>query len=221
MRTFLLVGLVSVSMVGSASAQSISGKYLEVRNAALWAGPCLVNSETGVVGDKATLVWKVDKGNVGNVSLDGLAIVAVVFGNETFGTGRKVTTRTVFVVDERADDAQQKALIKMAKDLAGETIQEVMETKRAKIAADIANDGSAYSHVDAGMATIRTRTLRRTDSLCGTDQTRMVYPALAKVSDERSAFTLENKYSTGQLHVDVRTFEDRNRPSAVVGSFTL
>ena len=133
MRFPLLACLASTLCVGVASAESITGQYVEARNAAMWAGPCLYNSEMGMVGDKATLAWKVTKGSFDDVTLDGLAVVAVVFGDRTFGMGDKVNTRTIFVVDERANESQQSALIRLARALANETIQDVIAVKRSKI----------------------------------------------------------------------------------------
>jgi hypothetical protein len=110
----------------------------------------------------------------------------------------------------------------MAKSLAGETIQEVMAVNRAEIKMEVADDDSCYSSIDAGVTRILTRRLHRSDNLCGTDISRMVYPALARITNERAAYTLENSFrSLGQSWVDVRRFEDRNRPSAVIGQFAL
>lgn len=220
MRSGIALSLVGLLVCGSASA-SVTGKYVEARNAAMWAGPCLTNSEMGLVGDQATLAWKVTAGDYEGVALDDLAIVAVVVGDRTFGMGEKVNTRTILVVDERASDQQQTALIAMAKALAGETIQEVLDVKRAAISMEVADDGSAFSLVDAGIVRINTRRLHRSDSLCGTDNTRMVYPALAKITDEQSAYALENTYSLRGSQLSVRQYEDRNTPSAVIGSFSL
>ena len=211
------VGLLSVDL---ASAETVQGQYLESRNASVWAGQCVINSEIGIAGTDATLAWKVNRGSYDNVSLGGLAIVAIVFGDGTFGIGDQITTRTVFVVDENANEAQQAALIKMATALAGDTIQEVVKVKRANIKLDIGSDArSGLSTLDAGIAKVRTRRLFRTDSLCGTEQTRMAYPPLAKVTDEQPAFTLESVYAGAE--VNVKDFADRNVPSAVLAKFAL
>jgi hypothetical protein len=60
---------------------------------------------------KAVLAWRVDEGTHERIKLAGLAIVAVVSGNRTFGVGDKVNTETVFVIDDRVDDSQQAALV--------------------------------------------------------------------------------------------------------------
>ncbi len=219
MRSTFLACVISALLIGAASADSLNGQYLEARNASMWAGLCVVNSEFGIVGDTATLAWKVTKGAYQEVPLDGLAIVAVVFGDRTFGIGDKVNTQTIFIVDETASKRQQEALVKMATNLAGDTIQEVVTIKRAKIKMEIPDDGrSGYSFLDAGIARIRTRRLRPSDSLCGTKE-RMAYPVLARVRDEHAAYTLENCCSCSE--VKVKMTDDRNAPSAVIASFSL
>jgi len=211
---------VVVLLSASASAETLEGRYLESRNASVWAGQCVVNSEIGLAGNEATLAWKVDRGTFDGVSLEGLSIVAVVFGDRTFGIGNAVSTRSVIIVDERADERQQAALIRMAKSLAGSTLQEIVETKRSAIDFEMADRGrSGLSSLDAGIVKVRTRRLFRTDSLCGTDQKRMAYPPLAKIVDEQPAYTLESAYTGSELRV--KKFSDRNVPSAVLARFTL
>lgn len=221
MRCVLLlacfVSLLSASVV---SAETLQGQYLESRNASVWAGECVINSETGLTGNQGTLAWKVDRGSYENVPLDGLAIVAVVFGDRTFGVGNHVTTQTILLVDERASAPQQAALIQMAKALAGETIQEVVKVKPTKISLQIPDQGqSGLSTLDAGIVQIRTRRLFSADGLCRTDQKRMAYPPLAKVTHEHPAFTLESSYSGPEVHV--KQFAERNVPSAVLAKFAL
>ncbi len=218
MRSVFVACLANALLVGVVSAESIDGDYLEVRNAAMWAGPCLVNSEIGLAGNKATMAWKVSKGTYKDVRLDGLAVVAVVFGDRTFGIGDQVTTQTVFVVDKRADKSQQAALVEMATALAGETIQKVVAVRRADIKLEIGQgDESGYSVLDAGIAKVRTRRMRPSDNTCGTKE-RRAYPVLSKVKDERSAFTLENKYSGSAFDVQ---YTRRHVRSAVLAKFSL
>lgn len=218
MRSAILACVASVLMVGAAAAESVDGEYLEVRNATMWAGPCVANAEIGLIGNKATLAWKVTKGEYDGAPLDGLSVVAVVIGDRTFGVGDEVKTRTVFIVDERANEAQQKALVSMASNLAGETIQEVIAVKTSKIKIDIGTgEESGYSVVDAGSATIRTRRMRESDNTCGTDE-RMAYPVLAKTTDEKAAYTLENAFTGDEFK---NQYVNRYWRGGVIARFSL
>jgi hypothetical protein len=221
MRFALLTVVAALSIAGSADAASIDGQYLEMRNANLWAGPCLSNAEVGITGERAVLAWKVNTGKHAGVQLDGLTVVAVVAGDRTFGAGEKVKTQTVFVVDERASAAQRDALVEMAKSLAGETIGKVIAVKQSKVKLDIASDASSGSAaLDAGIASVRTRTLRETDNLCGVEM-RRAYPVLAKVSEERPAFTLVGRYAGSEFDGKYSEYTSRNTRGSLIGKFAL
>lgn len=208
---FAMVGLVA----GSVSAGPISGEYLEARNADVWTGPCFANGEIGIVGNKAILAWKVDQGEFEGVSLDGLAIAAVVIGDGTFGIGEQVRTRSVLVVDDKADAAQRDALIAMARELAGDTIQDVVRVESSPVVLSTAYcDGLGCARLEAGVAKVLTRCLCENDSICGHET--ISYPALARIEDEYAAYTIENEYRGDALG---ETFADSNARSAIIAKF--
>ena len=60
----------------SAGPASITGTYVEARTAEVFAGACVMNGEAATTGREALMAWKVDRGQVNGVSLDGLAVVA-------------------------------------------------------------------------------------------------------------------------------------------------
>ena len=221
MRFVILTVVASLGITIAAHAASIDGQYLEMRNANMWAGPCLVNAEVGITGEKALLAWKVNAGKHKDVELDGLTIVAVVSGDRTFGVGEKAKTQTVFVVDERATAAQRDALVEMAKSLAGETIGDVVAVKQAKVKLEISQEADSGAAVlDAGIAAVRTRTLRETDNLCGVEM-RRAYPVLAKVSEERPAFTLLGRYAGSEFEGKYSEYTSRNTRGSLIGKFAL
>ena len=218
MRSAAFTGVAFVLLASVASAASIEGEYLEVRNANMWAGPCLANAEIGLIGNQATMAWKVTKGTYQDVKLDGLSVVAVVYGDRTFGVGDKVKTETLFIVDKQATKPQQKALVAMASKLAGKTIQKVIAVKTSKIKMDIgSDDDTGYSIVDAGIATVRTRRLKKADNTCGTKE-RMAYPVLAKVSDEQGAYPLESSFTGDEFDGQ---YVDRFWRGGIIGKFSI
>jgi hypothetical protein len=218
MRSTAFTGVAFLLLAGVATAASIEGEYLEVRNANMWAGPCLANAEIGLIGNQATMAWKVTRGTFQNVKLDGLSIVAVVYGDRTFGVGDKVKTETLFIVDKQASKRQQKALVAMASQLAGETIQKVIAVKTSTIKMDVGSDNdTGYSIVDAGIAKVRTRRLKKSDNTCGTKE-RMAYPVLAKVSDEQGAYTLESSFTGDEFDAQ---YVDRFWRGGIIGKFSI
>src|SRR5215470_7971701 len=104
---FLLLAVPSIA----SDANSLSGVYVEARTAEVFTGGCLMSSEAETTGRQAVLSWRVDHGNLNGVSLDGLAIIAVVVGDKNLGIhelgGAKPLSRTALFVDSRASTTQQ------------------------------------------------------------------------------------------------------------------
>ncbi|HJN07564.1 MAG TPA: DUF1326 domain-containing protein [Pirellulaceae bacterium] len=218
MRFALLTAVVGTCLAGAASAETLNGRYLEARNSNMWAGPCVFNAEIHLTGNIAVMAWQVGEGQYKDAALDGLSIVAVVQGDQTFGIGEKVNTQTVLIVDQRASESQRQALIEMARDLAGDTIQDVVSVKLAAIKMRVAQgDARGFSIVDAGIVQMRTRPMQKPDHTCGNE--RQAYPTLAKVTDEHAAYTLRNEYAGSALRV--KALQSNNILSGVVANFSL
>src|SRR5947209_20521675 len=84
-----VVGLAStVSM--SAGGTTVSGQYVEARTAEVFTGGCIMGSEAETMGKQAVLAWKVDRGSVNGVSLDGLSVVAADAGDKNLGLQEKI-----------------------------------------------------------------------------------------------------------------------------------
>ena len=65
---FAMAGTVSLAAGGS----SVSGQYVEARTAEVFTGGCIMGSEAETMGKQAVLAWKIDRGSVNGVSVDGL-----------------------------------------------------------------------------------------------------------------------------------------------------
>ena len=77
----------------AAAAPSVTGTYVEARTAEVFAGGCVMNSEAETMGRQALLAWRVDRGSVSGVSLDGLSVVAALSGPTTSACARWVARR--------------------------------------------------------------------------------------------------------------------------------
>lgn len=215
--TLCIASAVALSFAVRASAGSITGDYLESRNAEVWIGECFANSEMNLVGDKAIMAWKVKQGAYHDVALDGLAVAAVVFSDKTFGIHKEFRTRAVMLVDERASASQRQALVAMAKALAGETIQSVVAVRPTRIRLETNTcETLGCAELDATVAKVKTRCLKACDRICSHE--RIAYPVLAKITNEYAAYTLESQYSGRELN---GSFRSDNARSAVLGRFAL
>src|SRR5262245_42305245 len=118
-RCFVLVAIALLFLASPAWAGGITGQYLEARTTDVYTGPCFANSDMNLAGQHAVMAWKVHKGTLDDVRLDGLGVVAVVAASDTLGLKQTGPARSVLIVDERATEAQRAALIRLAKRQAG------------------------------------------------------------------------------------------------------
>src|SRR5437870_7252070 len=105
-----------------AGGRGVSGSYVEARTAEVFTGGCIMGSEAETMGKEAVLAWRVDRGSFNGISLDGLSVVAAVAGDKNLGIqeigGEKAVVRSTVFVDQRANPAQQLALVALASELA-------------------------------------------------------------------------------------------------------
>ena len=116
----LLLGVAGLR--ASDPGTTVSGDYVEVRTAEVFTGPCVLGSEAYSLGREAILAWRVARGTVNGVSVDGLSVVAVVAGDRNLGMhelgdAAPASVKSVVMVDQRATAAQQRALVSLARSL--------------------------------------------------------------------------------------------------------
>src|SRR5215218_7811197 len=122
-RLAIILSIVAVATAAltAAGKGSVSGSYVEARTAEVFTGGCIMNSEAETMGKQAVLAWKVDRGSFNGISLDGLSVVAAIAGDKNLGIqeigGGKAVIRSTVFVDERANGAQQLALVALATEL--------------------------------------------------------------------------------------------------------
>ena len=217
-RWLSLALLFVVVCVVPAQAGGISGQYLEARTCDVWTGPCFANAEMSLDGKHAVMAWKVDKGALDNVRLDGLAVVAVVCASDTLGLEQTGPSKSVLIVDSRANEAQRAALITLVKQQAGDLVGKVLAVQSAKVefqASTCPEGGCAL--LEAGKARIETRCLdSHHDKLCGNESE--YYPPLTKGVKAQAAVAVEHSFSGKNFN---ETWKDSQRRGAYVGSFEI
>jgi hypothetical protein len=213
---FALLALVVIA--APASAAGVTGQYVEVRTCDVWTGPCFANAETSLAGKHAVLGWKIDKGTVNDVRLDGLGVVAVIAATDTLGVEQTGPAKAILIVDKKADKAQREALIALAKKQGGDLTRNVIavETANIDLSACECQDGGCFS-LKAGAAHLQTRCLdSKHDKVCGNESA--YYPPLAKDVKVRPALAVEHGYNGKGFN---ETWKENERRGAYVGSFEM
>jgi hypothetical protein len=216
-RWLTLTIVAFIAVAAPVSADGISGQYIEARNCDVWTGPCFANSEVNLTGRNAVMGWKVDKGTLDNVRLDGLSIVAVVAASDTLGLEQTAAAKAILIVDAKANARQRDALVRLAKKQGGDLLKKVIQVESAKVdlcTTACKKGGCAY--LEAGKAHIETRCLDHHDKVCGNESA--FYPPLAKNVKAEAAMATKHAFEGSQFNT---TWIEHERRGAYVGSFAI
>lgn len=216
MRTSLLMVTCMVLMFSFSAYAEIEGNYIESRSADVYTGPCFANSEVGLTGTEAIIGWQIQKGSWEGVSLDGLSVVAVAKASATLGDPYEnpYPAKSVLIVDANASAAQQAALQKFARSMAGELLSDVVVVESAPISFRSPDHGSISLHAGT-WATLETRGINAKDHLCGNEET--YYDPLTPTNHSMPAVATISHYEGPGLGTSWTTHEKR---SAFIGTFS-
>ena len=207
---FAITGTVSLAAGGS----SVTGQYVEARTAEVFTGGCVMGSEAETMGKQAVLAWKVDRGTINGVSVDGLAVVAALAGDVNLGLheigGSQATVRSVVYVDERANPVQRMALVSLANDMT-RRIGTIVQVTPAPIT--FADQGESIHVSTSNVALDVTKEITH-DPSCGAQQW---FTPLASTDHAHMAQTDQNAFTGSALGTK---WSDPNKRSAFFGTFS-
>lgn len=216
--------LLALALVLAAPAMAqISGNYVEFRTADVYTGACTANGEVNLTGQEAVLGWNIEKGNWGSVALEGLSVVAIVRANATLGDpyASPLPAKTVFLVDERANQAQRAALVSFAQASAMKIggrglLANVVAIEAVPIRFGEKEHGTVTLEA-GGVARISTRAIGTMDTFCHNEE--VFYPPLAaNLNHAMPAVVTAGGYTGNHLG---KTWKERGRRSAFVGTFAF
>ncbi|OAI38598.1 hypothetical protein AYO40_06530 [Planctomycetaceae bacterium SCGC AG-212-D15] len=198
---------------------TISGQYVEARTCDIWTGPCFANAEMNLSGKHALMAWRVDKGTLDSVCLDGLGVVAVISARDTLGMKQSGPAKALLIVDARADKAQRDALVRLAQKQGGLLTKHVIGVQYAPIDLTICDckDGGCARLKAGSIASIETRCIHaKHDKACGNESA--FYPPLASGVKAKPAIAIQHGFSGEGIE---ETWTESDRRGAYLGSFQL
>jgi hypothetical protein len=195
---------------------TLTGDYVEARTAEVFTGGCIMNSEAETVGRQALLAWKVDRGSFNGIAIDGLSVVAAVSGDRNLGMqemgGQKAIVRSALFVDDRADAAQQLALVAMANQLSNGLVGTIVQVTAAPI--QFTDHGSEINvSAGSGVALDVNKHIAH-DPTCGAMQW---FHPLASVDDAAVGVAAQHVFTGSWLGTK---WSDPNKRSAFFGTFS-
>jgi len=216
-RALVLTALIGLAVhpVAAGGKNTASGAYVEARTAEVFTGGCIMGSEAETVGKQAVLAWKVDRGTVNGVAIDGLSVIAALSGDRNLGIeeigGGKPTVKSALFVDSRANGAQQIALVALANDLSNGLVGTIVQVTPAPI--QFADHGGEIS-VSAPQVTLDVSKHMSHDPTCGAMQW---FHPLASVDKADMGLAAEHTFTGSGLGTK---WSDPNRRSAFFGTFS-
>jgi len=209
-----LIGL-AVTPLAAGGKNTASGAYVEARTAEVFTGGCIMGSEAETVGKQAVLAWKVDRGTVNGVSIDGLSVVAALAGDRNLGIeeigGGKPAVKSALFVDSRANAAQQIALVALANELSNGLVGTIVQVTPAPI--QFADHGGEIS-VTAPQVSLDISKHMSHDPTCGAMQW---FHPLAAVDKADMGLAAEHAFTGSGLGTK---WSDPNKRSAFFGTFS-
>lgn len=210
----LALALCAVGAFADAKA-TVTGDYLEIRSASIFAGPCHSQGEFGLAGREGALVWHVREGAWKGTSLKNLTVAAVVVADHPLALDTK-TRRSVLYVDAKGTPEQRAALVEMVTTQYGEALGKVVATKSAPIT--YKTDKLDYKVTVGDVATISIN--RYPCNHCTEKPYEIWYQPFISVNDAIVGKTVFSQYRDNVLpHVGWRDSEEKN--NAYVATFSF
>ncbi len=215
--TVLAVAFLIPAVSFAAPGATISGSYVEFRNADVYTGPCFAMGEVGLTGQEAVLAWHIAEGNWSGVSIEGLNVVAVVRASATIGDpyANPLPARAVMLLDARANDAQRAALVEFAQAQSPALLGNIIAVESQPITFTAGAQHGAVSVTAGNLLQLSTRSLNEGDAICHNEAV-FYQPLAAHLVHSMPVVETSSTYNGNHLGV---TWNDSGRRSSFVGSF--
>ena len=193
--------------------------YVEARTCDVWTGPCFANADFKIGGKQGVMSWRIERGQAGDQSLDGLSVVAVVSAANTLGLEQRSPAKAVIIVDSRANLAQREALVRFAQQQGGQLTANVVKVHSAPINIVVCpckSNACARGECHRGQVEDAARLDGEHDKVCGNEYA--FYPPMATNVKAIPAGVVEHAFRGQGLG---ETWSDSDRRAAYVGSFQV
>jgi hypothetical protein len=218
MKRLWIIGLVLIACVGAvaltsqAESTNITGDYVEVRTASVFAGACHYNGEVTTTGRDALMAWNVTSGSWEGVDLKGMRAIAVVSADDNLSNAQAVR-RSELIIDKAASHAQAVAMLSAIKSRYAEALGEILSVRSAPI--EFKHEGKTYE-VSSSEAAINVEAMP--NDLCCRMPNLVWYSPLVPVGQRKVGYTIKALYAG---HTVGDTWMRAGENSAFYGSFTL
>jgi hypothetical protein len=218
MKRFWIIALVLFACMGAialgskAENTSVSGDYVEVRTASVFAGACHFNGEVTTTGRDALMAWNITSGNWNGTDLTGMRVIAVVSADDNLSNDR-AGRRSEIILDQSASHEQRVALLNAIKSKYASSLGEIVSVRSAPIT--FKHEGKTYE-VSSPEAAINVEAMP--NDLCCRMPNLVWYDPLVQLGQRKVGYTLKALYSGHEVGA---TWERAGENSAFYGGFAF
>lgn len=213
----MLLGLLSsltaaVAPNSRAENKAVTGEYVEVRTASVFAGACHYNGEMTTTGRDALLAWNVKSGQWQGIDLEGVRAVAIVSANENLATNAQ--RQSEIIIGENASDAQARAMLDALKNHYLASLGKIISVRRGPLSFE--HKGRDYAVRASGFASIDIEPMP--DDLCCKMPQLVWYSPLVPLENRKVGYTTQALYEGGDAG---DPWQRSGENSAFYGSFAF
>jgi len=190
---FVLILLCStVAFSSRAGGAGVSGVYVEVRTASVFAGACHYNGELVTTGREAMMAWDIKAGQWRGVDLAGVRALAVVSSASNLATPR-AARRSELVIDAGASEAQASAAAEAIRSRYAAALGDVVSVRRAPVSFE--HREKTYSVNAADLAAITVEAMPNDD--CCKMPHLVWYSPLVPLAERKVGYTKQALFAGG------------------------
>ena len=199
----------------AASPVDLEGVYVEARSAQVFIGGCIRNSEAHTMGREAVMAWRIDRGHIDGLAVDGLSVVAAIHGDENLALNPDAARRTVLFVDADATSDQRVALADEYVERNAGLFGDVVDVVATEIGFTETSEGYRVSAGDEVLLEAKTLHIdHKKLTTCGDSQW---YEPFIELEDETLGIAVEHAYRGRALNA---RWSDPDKQSAFFGRFS-
>lgn len=216
MRALLSLAMVAICTSALAFVpreDKITGDYVEVRTASVFAGACHYNGELTTTGRDALLAWNVAAGKWRGIDLAGVRAVATISAEANLAEAGATARRAELVIDAPTPE-QAAAMAEALQSRYKAALGEVVAVRRAPI--KFQHQGRAYRVVADHLAVIDVEALPNDE--CCTMPHLVWYDPLVPLAGRKVGYTVNAFFAGGRVS---DSWQRAHENSAFYGQFAL
>src|SRR5712672_2537097 len=148
MRAFVTFSILLLAALPAVSADGPRGRMLELHSCELYAGGCVVSSESTLGGRYMLRAWNFSGGNFSGTELAGLQVALLESSSDNLAASKTTADRAIVYLPQNATATPRKALLAWVKSSAPELKSAKLQTQVVPLRLEKSENGYQFSAGD-------------------------------------------------------------------------